>query len=83
MGSISSACSFSYLSLLLLPQMGGPSVKMEAEFSEAEGAPLEERQEAWDQEPAPEALPRGKGALCPGGLGALGEVDWYEVQVRK
>lgn len=65
---------FSCPSPFLLLQMQGPPVKTEAEFSEAEGAPWEEWQKEQAQEGAQGALSRGKGASCPGGIGARSEV---------
>ncbi|XP_060088901.1 zinc finger protein 436-like [Heteronotia binoei] len=66
--------SFSYLSPLLLFQMWGGSLKVEAEFSEAEGAPSEEGQRAQVQERAQDPLSSGsEETLCSPFL--CGEVE--------
>ncbi|XP_060094648.1 zinc finger protein 496-like [Heteronotia binoei] len=59
-------------------QMWGPSVKMEAKFSGAEGAPLEEGQRALAQEHAQDVLSHGKAVLRPNRIGVHSEVVGYK-----
>ncbi|XP_060094554.1 zinc finger and SCAN domain-containing protein 23-like [Heteronotia binoei] len=64
-------------------QMWGPPVKMEATFSEAEGASSEESQRAQTQKCAQDALSSGKGASCPDGIGEPSRVVGWKFCDRR
>lgn len=62
--------------------MWGPSVKVEAEFSEAEGAPSEEGQRALAQKCAQDVFSHGKAVFWLDGIGVYCEVlSWIKEMV--